>query len=129
MVADLRVRCPDCKRQFRPRKGTRRRYCEDCRPPRLRPDDEPAPVPDQGPGPIEDACRAELERVDRLTTLEGAALLALARDADRLQGSARASAIRELVKLKPVAFEGTAAPQRDRLDDLAQRRRERRASA
>lgn len=84
---------------------------------------------DDGPGPIEEACRLELERVDRATTLEGAALLALARDADRLQGSARASAIRELVKLKPVAFEGTAAPQRDRLDDLAQRRRERRASA
>ena len=120
-MADLRRRCPTCKRQFRPPKGSPRRYCETCRPSkaRLLPV-EAAPVVEAGA--IEAAVTAELERVERTDTIEGQALLALARDADRLTGAARAAAIRELVKLKPVAFEGTAPKDRDRVDELADRR-------
>lgn len=120
-MADLRRRCPECKRQFRPPKGSPRRYCETCRPSKARalPD---APPPVVEAGPIESTTLAELDRVERLDTIEGQALLALARDADTLKGAPRAAAIRELVKLKPVTFEGTAPKERDQLDELADRR-------
>jgi len=126
-VADLRRVCPGCRTRFRPAKGTRRLYCETCRPSRVRPgSSEPATErPSDEPGDLERVVRAELERVDRLEWIEGVALLALARDADKLAGAQRAAAIRELVRLKPQVFAGTLPPERDRRDDLADRRAER----
>lgn len=134
-MAELRRRCPQCKRQFRPRKGSPRRYCESCRPPRVRGGVvEGVPigpvVDDRKPGPLEVACLAELERVDRVTTIEGVALLAVARDADRLEGTPqRAGVLERLLKLKAAALVGTAPAEVDRVDELAAARAARIASA
>lgn len=129
-MADLRRVCPQCKRQFRPPHGSPRRYCVRCRPSRVKRDGEPDGVGlDAGPGPIEDQVRAELERTRRLDTIEGAALLALARDADTLTGTQRAGVVEKLLRVKALALAGAAPAEVDRLDDLARRRAEKQASA
>lgn len=125
-MADLRRICPDCRRRFRPAKGTRRLYCETCRPSRVKPDD-PAPVlagpgaPGWTPAPIEARTLAELTQRDRADTLEAAVMLRLARELDsgKLSGAALATVSARLFETRQMAFEGTTPPERDRLDELA----------
>lgn len=120
-MASQRLRCKQCHQRFSRLQGSRRLYCETCRPPRTRAVVELPGAPSR-PGAIESTTLADLERVERVDTIEGQALLALARDADTLTGAARVAAVRGIMALKPVAFEGTAPRDRDRLDELADRR-------
>lgn len=131
-MADLRRRCPECKRQFRPRKGTRRLYCETCRPPRERElaPSPPVVLPGGGgePGPIEAASVTELEMAGRLATVEGQLVVRLAREADRVSvGGTQLSAVADrLLKAKEAALAGVAPPG-DMVDELRERRRARRS--
>jgi hypothetical protein len=128
-MADLRKRCPGCKRQFRPAKGTRRLYCETCRPPRERvPDGQPAASED--PGPIEVRVRAELEQADRLETVEAEVVLRLAREMDstRPTGSQLAAMTPRLLAARTEALRGVKLTT-DRLDEVTARRLAKAANA
>lgn len=128
-MASERKTCRQCKGKFSRALGSRRVYCETCRPPRTKRVVEITP-PAKGPGPLEAACLAELERVERVGTIEGVALLAVARDADRLEGTPqRAGVLEKLLKLKAAALAGTAPAETDRVDELAAARAARIASA
>ena len=120
-MASQRLRCRQCHERFSRLQGSRRVYCETCRPPRKRALVE-VPSDHARPGQLEATVLAELERVERVDTIEGQALLVLARDGDKLTGAARVAAVRGLMALKPVTFEGTAPKDRDRVDELADRR-------
>lgn len=131
-MADLRRVCPGCKRRFRPTKGTRRLYCETCRPPRSRAADE-APPPAGGAdivGPIEARLLADLQAHDRHETVDGLIALSVARDLDhdRVPPQQKPSVGEKLGKLRAKALEGTEPATHDRLDELAERRRAREAS-
>ncbi len=136
-MADLRRVCPGCKRRFRPAKATRRLYCETCRPSRSKAPDDPAPVlagpgaPGWMPGPIESRALFELTAVERTDTLEAQIMLRLAREMDggRLTGPALASLAKQLMAAKSVAFLGTTPPETDRVDELAEQRAAKAASA
>lgn len=128
-----RMKCGRCPRRFTRATGSRRLYCEECSPPR-RPAVEaveapPAELPDGGPGPIEQAVAAELKRTGRAETIEGVALLAIARDADRLPPEKRAGVVEKLLRVKSLALVGTKRPESTAVDELARRRAERHASA
>jgi len=130
IMADLRKVCPGCKRRFRPAKGTRRLYCETCRPSRVKPD-EPPPEPSGEAGPIEAQVRAELEAVDRQATVEGLIALSVAGDIDsgRVAPAQKPGVGQKLAVLLAAALEGTKRPEPDRLDELAEARARRAASA
>lgn len=129
-MADLRKRCPECKRQFRPRKGTRRVYCETCRPPREQASLEQLPPPTDAPGPIETRVRAELELADRMKTVEAEVVLRLAREMDsaRPTGSQLAALAPKLLAAKAEALRGVKL-QTDKLDEVTARRLAKAASA
>lgn len=130
-MADLRKRCTECGRQFRPQKGaTHRKRCYTCAPPRASAGDlEAAPASDVA-GPIEARALADLAAVDRHETVEGLLALSLARDidADRVSPAQKGAAGQKLIALLAAAMEGTAPPTQDRLDELAERRAAREAS-
>lgn len=124
-MADLRKRCPQCKRQFRPRKGTRRTYCEECRPPRernLAPVDD-LPTPTDGPGRIEGRLLLDLEAGGRRDTVEAEVALRLAREMDsgKVTGTQLASLAPKLRESRAEALRGVQLEQ-GRLDDIAARR-------
>ena len=111
---------------------SRRQFCEECSPPRIRgaaAQAEQVPAPDPGTGAIEAAVRAELERASRLDTIEGVALLTLARDADRMPADKRAAVIERLLRVKALALVGVKPAGLDPVDDIARRRAERLADA
>ncbi len=136
-MATVQRRCPgkagrECGTRFRVPSQSRRRFCEVCSPPRFRESAEPPPpvaTEDPGPGPIEVAVAAELDRTGRAGTIEGVALLSLARDADRLPAERRAAVIEKLLRVKAVALAGVRAAGPDPVDDIARKRAERMASA
>jgi hypothetical protein len=73
---------------------------------------------------------AELERVGSVQPIDVQALLTLARNADRLpDGANRLAAVRELLRLKATAFEGTPSLEPDRVDEIAAWRRAKLARA
>lgn len=136
-MATVQRRCPGktkkgCGARFRVSSQSRRMFCEVCSPPRFRNADGPtAPpsVPDDGPGPIEVAVLAELERAGRATTIEGVALLAIARDADALPAEKRAGVVEKLLKVKALALVGVKTAGPDPVDEISERRRRRLESA
>lgn len=83
------------------------------------------------PGVIEARVYAELVEVERADTVEGLLALSLARDLDAgaVAPGQRGTAGQKLLAVLGTALEGTAPAVRDRLDDLADRRRARAASA
>ena len=127
-MAGPRKRCktPTCPQRFTRPQGSRREYCETCRPPRQKP--KPVtPLPDRPtePGPIETATRRDLEARQRVNTTAGAIALRLARDLDSaaLTASQASSLSSQLLRTMAAALEGApAAP--DEMDELARRRRE-----
>ena len=122
-MVDLRRTCPACKRQYRPRKGTRRRFCETCRPSRVRAVVEAPPVLNPGPGECEIAVRAQLDAAGRGVSVPGVLACRLARQLDdaSLTGAQAASLARQVQDLMAAALVG-AAPVRDFVDEMAQRR-------
>ena len=117
-----------CHQKFSRPLGSRREYCETCRPPRKKPQ---APVVLPGgsgePGPIEAAAVAELEAVGRLGSVEGQLVVRLAREADRasVSGTQLSAVADRLLKAKEAALAGVAPPG-DLVDELMERRRARR---
>lgn len=133
-MADLRRRCPECKRQFRPRKGTRRLYCETCRPPRERALADVDPIgPDipTAPGRIEARALAELTQAGRHETLEAEVVLHLARQLDQGKhtGSQTAALVARLLDARGAAMHGAAPPVLDVVDELAAQRERKAATA
>jgi hypothetical protein len=131
-MVDLRRTCPECHRQFRPTRGTRRLYCVRCRPPKDRaPVDEP--VVAVGPdivGPLEETIRGQLVAAERESTVEGLVALSVARDVDggRVSPTQKPLIGQRLAALVAAALVGTEAPVVDRLDEVSERRRARDAS-
>jgi len=135
-VATVQRTCPGkggrkCGTRFRVPSQSRRMFCEACSPPRFRHADGPPPAPpvDEGPGPIEVAVLAELERTGRAGTIEGVALATLARDADRLPPDKRAAVVERLLRVKALALVGAKPPSASPVDEIGRRRAERIASA
>lgn len=138
-VASERRTCPKprgCGRKFSRPLGSRRVFCETCRPPRKRsgPSD-PGGKPDT-PDPaslpaatLELAAFAELQLAGRVDTFEGALWLRLAREADQAPGSSVARLIPGLLKAKDTALAGWKRPTRDRVDQLAEARARKAAQA
>lgn len=127
-----------CHRRFSRPLGSRREFCEECRPPRNRNQDAPAaPVlagpgaPGWSPGRIESRALAELTAAGRAETLEGEIVVRLAREMDsgRVAGSALTSLAKQLLDAKSRAMVGIKPPDRDRVDDLADRRADKAATA
>jgi hypothetical protein len=90
----------------------------------------PAPAPGEPPPPVVDAegsfaaqVRQVLETRGALATIAGASALVLARQIDRGQdsGSAVASMVKEISRLKAEAFAEAAPLQRDGADDVMAR--------
>lgn len=130
-MATERTACPRCRKRFARVVGTRRKYCEQCSPPRRPPASAAPPAPvERPPGPVESRARIELERAGRLDTVEGLVLVNLARRLDdpATTGSQAASVARELREASRAALAGTVSSV-DPLDQLEARRRERAASA
>lgn len=126
-MADLRRVCKGCKRQFRPRKATRRLYCETCRPSRVKPIPEPEPAAAEVasvPGECERTVRGVLEDADRLSSVPGVLAIRLARQLDdpRLPGAQASSLARQVEDLVAKAMVGVKPPA-DFVDDIAARRR------
>ncbi|MBM0275105.1 hypothetical protein [Micromonospora tarensis] len=127
-MAGPRKRCKTktCPERFTRPQGSRREYCERCRPPRQKPAAVlPLPERPTEPGPIETATRKELEARNRVDTTAGAIALRLARDLDSqlLTASQASSLSSQLLRTMAIATEGApAAP--DEMDELAARRRE-----
>lgn len=128
-MASQRLRCKQCHERFSRLQGSRRVYCETCRPPRKRTADVQAPPPDTGPGPLEVAVTSELETAGRLDTIEGVALLVIARDADRLPPDKRAAVVEKLLRVKTLALAGAKGAGPDPVSEIGRRRAERLASA
>ena len=125
-MATVTRRCKDaaCARRFRVSAQSRRLFCEECRPSRLKIGtvlDEPAATGEREPGPME--ARAVVQLGDRATTLEGLAVVGLARALDRDDHplSQRAAATARLLEALKVARVG-APVAADRLDEVTQRR-------
>lgn len=101
-MAGTRRRCTKCHKQFTPRRGNRRVTCFVCRPERLAsgPDSmasSPSPPKQEswsGDGPLQQAVRAELERVQAVGSVAGTVALRLARSLDDPSlGAAQVSSI------------------------------------
>ena len=126
-----RHRCRQCSRKFSKPLGSRRIYCEECRPPRQKPAAaEPAP-PTSGPGPIEAQALTRLEAAGRVDTIEGQLLLRLAREADsgRATAAQLGSLAEKLLRVADTALAGTKTREPDRLDELTARRLAKAAAA
>ena len=125
-MADLRVRCKGCRSQFRPRKGTRRLFCETCRPSRAGVGlASVPPVPtsvDLPPGEVERTVREVLEQAGRLATVPGVLAVRLAKQLDAATGAATTAALaKQIDELTAKAMLG-AKPAPDFVDDMAARR-------
>jgi hypothetical protein len=132
-VASERRTCEKshCHRRFSRPLGSRRRYCEECSPPRKpRAGDAPAPEP-EGVGQIEARVLAELQMAERAATVEGLIALSVARDLDsgKVAPAQKPSVGQKLAVLLAAALEGTRRPEPDRLDELSEARARRAASA
>lgn len=128
-TAGTRITCPECKDRFIRSRGSRRIFCEACRPPKGRGDEKVklenlAPVLEvPSVGRIEAAHLKELEAIDRSESAAGVKALAIARmmDFGLNTGSQFAALSRELQSAMDRAKEG-AATKGDSLDELTQRR-------
>jgi hypothetical protein len=137
-VASERKTCKSstCHTKFSRPLGSRREYCETCRPPRKpsladRAPSSPPPV-DPGVGPIEARTLSDLQAVERHDTVPGLLVLALARDIDRgvVKPEQKGVAGQRLLQLLTTALAGTQAPApADRLDEVAARRIQKAAAA
>lgn len=129
-MVDLRRKCPQCARQFRPPKGTSRRYCESCRPPRaLAGSVGPEPLTPPAPfvGEVGTRVRAALGDIDAadLQAQVAATLairLAAFLDDPRLPGGQASSLARQIEELTAKATRNVKPPA-DFVDDMAARRR------
>jgi hypothetical protein len=136
-VAATRLVCKSsgCGRRFRPRKGTRRVYCYDCRPERspggaASMSEAAAPVADRIDGPTAAAVRTELERAGQSGTVTAAVALrlAMALDDPGLGAAQVASMSAKLLQvMEPLARMGAQLP--DEVDEFTARLAEKRASA
>ena len=138
MLATTTRKCQECNRRFRVDNQSRRSYCEECRPPRARAgtvlkfgnSTESTPaiplgnVVKPGDGPIESVVRRELQEVGRDDCVPGALALRLARqlDVEATTGSQAAALSKRIQELVDAAKAGLM-PDKDWLDDLAERRR------
>jgi hypothetical protein len=126
-MAGQRVRCKTCRKQFTRIKGSRRIYCETCRPPRTSsaPITELHPPTEPGPAPIGvlGAVKAQLDKREASDTAEAAIALHLATqlDAGGHTGSQTAALTRELRAALAEALKH-ASRVGDRLDELSERR-------
>jgi hypothetical protein len=139
-MATVTRTCLQCKRQFRVPNESRRKYCEQCHPPKVGPgtiigeDGQPiqvdsiplarlAAVTKPGDGPAERVVRAELDAIGRADSVPGALALRLARqlDVEPTTGSQAAALSRQIQQHVDRAREGVA-PEKDWLDELASRR-------
>lgn len=137
MVLQVRITCPapkGCGRRFTRPQGSRRKFCEDCSPSRVKPLELQAsgPADDSAkPGRIEARLLADLVAVERAGTVDGLVALSVARDLDqgRVTPSQKPAVGQKLAQLRATALEGTAAPTQDRADELLQQRQRRRGIA
>jgi hypothetical protein len=128
-------RTPGCRRQFTPRRGTRRVYCYECRPERAASGVESMSAPALEPagridGPTALAVRAELERAEQAGTVTAAVALRLATALDDpgLAAAQVASMSAKLLQvMEPLARMGAQVP--DEVDEFTRRLAEKRASA
>lgn len=131
-----RITCKGCKARFLRASGTRRLYCETCRPPRVLATDgiaapavveQPAPRP---PGPIELTTVAELQAAGRLATVSGRIAVRLAHqmDDEQLSGSQVATLGAQLERTMDRATAGAPKPP-DVVDEIAARIAAKRAAA
>jgi hypothetical protein len=126
-------RCQECRQTFYCPKGSRRVFCEDCRPPVQNasragevvklPSVTGQPVTAETVGRLETVTRQELAARGRENTTEGQAALYIARELDHKShsGSQVAALVQRLVETKQEALKG-APRQKDRLDEIAARR-------
>jgi hypothetical protein len=97
-MAALRRSCKTCRKQFTPRRGTRRVNCYACRPERLASGPESMAVESvdavRFDGEMQQAVRVELERLAAVASVAGAVALRLARSLDDpALGAAQVSSI------------------------------------
>lgn len=128
-MASIRMRCKKCHERFTRPQGSRRIYCERCRPPARKGEATVIPLDDRAAveaNPLVESVRAELVAADRLGTAHGALAMALAEQlaAGRHTGSQYAALARELRAAQAAALTG-AEPEADRLSEIAARRRAR----
>lgn len=134
-VASERKTCQKpkgCGTKFSRPLGSRRIYCEKCSPPRARlAAVADAPASDDSPGAIEAQALVRLEVAGRVDTIEGQLLLRMAREADsgRATSAQLGSLAEKLLRVADVALEGAKPVERDALDELAERRAAKAASA
>ena len=124
MTSERRTcKSPECHQKFTRPQGSRRIFCETCRPSKVRPVDPPPLDEDVEPGPIESAARLELEEAGQASTTEGLLFLRLAREVDarRATGSGLAALADRLLKAKAVALAGPES-MGDAVDELRARR-------
>lgn len=138
-MATARRICPKpkgCGRKFTPRRSAnRRKYCYDCSPERASSGPEsqtPPPPPPQLPtgGEMATAVAAELERIQKTGSLQGAVAMRLARTLDDPHlGAAQVASISDkLLKIMEPLIK--AAPREpDEIDEFTRRFEERAASA
>lgn len=125
--------CTKCGRSFRRERGSSRINCFTCSPSRTKVT-EPTSASSSSPdiaGPIEASVRSQLEAVGRAETVEGLVAVSVARDIDagRVTPAQKPGVGQKLAALMAAATAGTAPPTQDALDELAQRRADRAASA
>lgn len=127
-MASERRTCRACSGRFSRPLGSRRVFCEKCRPPVLRPDKHPAPAlsPAASPGELEVAVRAELDRCRRLQAWRGAAAVRLARECDTASGTSVSSLIKQLEAAMLAALQDVP-PEPDFVDEVAARRQAKQA--
>lgn len=121
-----------CGNKFSRPLGSRRIYCEACRPPRARLASVPdVPASSSGPGPIEVQVLARLEAAERVETIEGQLLLRMAQEADggRTTAAQLGSLAEKLLRVADVALAGTVTRAPDELDEITARRRAKAAAA
>lgn len=130
MALAVRMRCAKCSARFTRPQGSRRKNCETCSPSRVKPITEAPSSPDIV-GPIEASVRSQLDAVGRAESVEGLVAVSVARDIDagRVTPAQKARVGQQLASLMAAATAGTAPPTQDALDELAQRRADRAASA
>lgn len=114
-----------CGRRFKVSAQSRREFCEECRPPRLKAGvirgERPAAELPRGGGELESAVVSELTRADRLATWRGAAAARIARECDTATGSQVSSLIKQLEAAMMAALDGVP-PEPDFVDEIAARR-------
>lgn len=124
-MATVQRRCPKCSRRFRIQSQSPRKFCETCRPPRLKPLPEPEQEAPRLPvvGEVERSLREALDAAGRVDRYQAVLALRLARQLDSATSVAGAQGLaKQIDDLMVRALDGVDLEPPDFVDEVAERR-------